>query len=92
VLSQSTTIERVDHKIGVYLQMPVAQTAQSPLEWWKKEESILSKLARRYLCICATSVASEHAFSAAGYIGSKLRSCLKPEKIDQLTFLSRNFD
>ena len=95
VSSQSTSVERVEHEIDVYLQMPVFDTDQSPLEWWKKEESqfpILSKLARKYLCICATSVASERVFSTAGYIGSNLRSCLKPEKIDKLTFLARNLD
>ena len=61
VSSQSTSVERVEHEIDVYLQMPVVDTDQSPLEWWKKEESqfpILCKLARKYLCICATSIAS----------------------------------
>ena len=92
---QTTIAEKVNNEFDIYMQMPVANTDQSPLDWWKKEElqfPLLSKLARNYLCICATSVASEQVFSAAGYINSNLRSCLKPEKINQLTFLSRNLD
>ena len=93
-VSVKTTIaEKVNNEFDIYMQMPVANTDQSPLDWWKKEDlqfPLLSKLARKYLCICATSITSERVFSTAGYINSNLRSCLKPEKIHQLTFLSRN--
>ena len=88
-------LERVNQEVDSYLQMPVVDIDQSPLEWWRRQKSefpLVSRLARKYLCICATSVASERVFSAAGHIGSNLRSCLKPSKIDQLTFLARNLD
>ena len=93
--TQSSVLERVNQEVDNYLQMPVVDIDQSPLEWWRRHKSefpLVSRLARKYLCICATSVASERVFSAAGYIGSNLRSCLKPNKIDQLTFLARNLE
>ena len=93
--TQSSVLERVNQKVDSYLQMPVVDIDQSPLEWWRRHKSefaLVSRLARKYLCTCATSVAFERVFSAAGYIGSNLRSCLKPSKIDQLTFLARNLD
>ena len=93
--TQSSVLERVNQEVDSYLQMPVVDINQSPMEWWRRHKSefpLVSRLARKYLCICTTSVASERVFSAAGYIGSNLRSCLKPSKIDQLTFLARNLD
>ena len=91
--TQKSMLEMVNQETDRYLQMPIIDIDQSPLEWWRREESqfpLLSRLARKYLCICATSVASERVFSAAGHIVSNLRRCLKPGKVDQLTFLARN--
>ena len=88
-------LERVNQEVDIYLQMAVVDIDQSPLEWSRRHKSefpLVSRLARKYLCICDTSVASERVFSAAGYIGSNLRSRLKPSKIDQITFLARNLD
>jgi len=39
VPSQISCVERVEHEIDVHLEMPVVDTDQSPLEWWKREES-----------------------------------------------------
>lgn len=46
----------------------------------------LSKLARKYLCIPATSSPSERLFSACGNVVTCERSCLKPAKLDMLVF------
>ena len=97
LLIQRSMFERVNQEeIDGYLQMPVVDVDQSPLELWRREQTqfpMLSKLARKYsICVCATSVASERVFSAANYIASNLRSCLKPTKINQLTFLQRNLN
>ena len=52
----------------------------------------LSSLARKFLCICATSVASDHTFSIGGNIVTSKRNCLKPHTVDQLVFLAQNLD
>ena len=43
----------------------------SPLAWWKVHEvnfPLISRLAKKYLCIPATSTASERVFSAGGNV------------------------
>ena len=64
-----------------------------PLAWWKTNEGKfprIAKLARKYLAIPASEVASERSFSVAGLTVSKLRSALDPDNVDQLTFLHHN--
>ncbi len=66
---------------------------EDPLIWWKQNclnLPILSQLARKYLCVCATSTSSERLFSAAGNVVTPLRAHLKPDKVEMLTFLSKN--
>ena len=66
---------------------------QKPLLWWKQYSSqfpVLSKLALKYLCIPATSVSNERAFSAAGHVIKSKRSCLLPEHANMLVFLAQN--
>lgn len=66
---------------------------EDPLIWWKRNYlnlPIISQLARKYLCVCATSSSSERLFSAAGNIVTPLRAHLKPDKVEMLTFLSKN--
>ena len=75
------------------MQLPVPDIDDNPLKWWKFEESrlpTLSKVARKYLCVCATSVESERTFSTGGNIVTKKRSSLKPNKVNQLIFLAKN--
>lgn len=62
------------------------------MQWWKKQVGLplLSALAKGYLYIPATSVASEKVFSTAGDIISSKRSLLHPDHVDQLIFLKKN--
>jgi hypothetical protein len=53
-----------------------------PLLWWQAHASefpILCEMARDFLTIQATSVASEQVFSIAGHTITKTRNCLLPE-------------
>ena len=61
------------------------------LSYWndaQKRLPILSVVARKFLGITATSVASERVFSKTGYIVSDRRALLKPSKVQELTFLN----
>ena len=65
----------------------------NPLEWWRQHMANfpqVASLAKKYLCIQATSAPSERAFSTSGNIITCRRSALKPERVDQLVFLARN--
>ena len=45
-----------------------------------------------HICIPATSVPSERAFSTGGNIVNAKHSCLLPENTNMLTFLAQNLD
>jgi len=65
-----------------------------PLEWWKEYESqypFLSTLAKRTLCIPASSAASERLFSAAGLTLANDRAHLVPYVAENLILLRKNW-
>ena len=87
--------EKIEAEITRYLDLPVVDDMDSdPLEWWKHEAKhflpVLAVLAKKYVCICGTSVPSERLFSKSGYITNALRRRLLPEKVNTLTFLPMN--
>jgi hypothetical protein len=58
-------IEYLD-EYKIYQSLPLSDQDTNPLEWWKQHQSQfpnLSRMARDYLAIPATSVPSEEAFS-----------------------------
>lgn len=66
----------------------------NPPDWWKRKQTtypLLSNLAKHYLCVPATSVASERVFSTAGDLVTAQRSCLSGEQVDKLIFLKKNY-
>ena len=72
-----TAEQKAKEEIERYLQCPQAGTESDPLGWWKLQAplcSALSKLARRFLCICATSAASESHFSVSGNVVNSKRN------------------
>lgn len=59
--------------------------------WWKEHEKCypsLSKLARKFLAVPATSTSSGRVFSSAGNIVRPSRSCLSFEMISALVFFT----
>ena len=65
-----------------------------PITWWRERAPtypIISRLAKKYLVIPAYSVLSERIFSLARNIVTKKRANLKPENVDRLIFLHKNF-
>ena len=90
---QLTTLEKVKKEIDKYVDSAPVDPACDPLNWWKKEaESFpaLAILARKYLCLCGTSVPSERLFSKGGYIVNGMRCRLTPDKVNMLLFLAKN--
>lgn len=68
---------------------------EDPLQWWKERQTIyphLAKLAKKYLCVIATSVPSERLFSKAGQLISERRSRLKGKNVQNILFLHCNYD
>ena len=93
--SGMSPLEKAKIEMTMYLQYPQLDFADCPLGWWKKEAlylPMLSTLAKKFLCICATSVSSERVFSTGGNIVTSKRNSLKPHVVDQLIFLAKNLD
>ena len=64
-ISKLTRLEKANNELVMYLQYPQLEIDECPLIWWKKEcihLPMLSSLAQKFLCICATSVASERTY------------------------------
>lgn len=65
----------------------------NPLSWWRENSQSyprLSKVARDYLTIPASSASSERVFSSSGKILSDLRTSLKADTLAGLTFMYTN--
>lgn len=61
-----------------------------PLLWWKTHSiqlPLLSSVAKKLLCVPATSVPCERVFSDAGNIVTKRRAALDPDHVNTLTCL-----
>ena len=85
--------QRINAEMQIYLNRPKLDLEDELLLWWKHHATeflILAKLVRKYLCVCATSAASERLFSMSGNIVTPRRSCLKPDKVNMLVFLANN--
>lgn len=76
-----------------HTEAPLPLACKNPLTWWKLRATQyvhLSELAKKILCIPATSVPSERVFSVAGNIINEKRSRLKSDNVDKLIFLYEN--
>ena len=94
-LASDNPQEAAKKEIQQYLTLDAssADNPIDPVKWWKTycmQLPFLSSLAWKYLCIPATSVPSERAFSVSGNIITSKRSCLHPENAEMLTFLAHN--
>ncbi|KAL3972516.1 desumoylating isopeptidase 1 [Sarotherodon galilaeus] len=87
------TAERLSSELSSYVNSPPADSECDPLSWWKVHTvnfPHISRLARKYLCIPATSSASERLFSTGGNVVTCQRSSLKPASVNMLVFLTKN--
>ncbi|XP_070814650.1 ADP-ribosylation factor-related protein 1 isoform X1 [Chaetodon trifascialis] len=83
----------IEAELNSYLLAKPLDMDEDPLLWWKKYQENYPRLidmARKYLCVPATSSPSERVFSAGGNIVSCERSCLAPDMVNKLVFLAKN--
>ncbi|XP_068244012.1 zinc finger BED domain-containing protein 4-like [Palaemon carinicauda] len=76
-----------------YLEEPIIPRDEDPLKWWKMHSVLFPKLhalAKKFLCIPATSVPSERLFSKAGELISHRRSALSDKNINMILFFNKN--
>jgi len=81
-------------EVASYLALPKVHPDDCPLLWWKTNKtrfSVLSKLARKYLAIPATSTPSERLFSEAGNVMTIKRTQLAPNTLENLVFCKKNW-
>lgn len=77
-------------ELRTYLERNVILRKDDPMIEWENSKTIypeLYKLARKYLCISATSVPSERLFSKAGATVSQSRNRLLGSTLSKLLFL-----
>ena len=77
-------------EIERYKRMRSEPFKSDPIEFWKKQQYAfpgLSRVARKYLCIPATSASSERTFSTTGAMVCEKRNRLKTDIISTVVFL-----
>ena len=85
--------QQVMSELDNYITASKLDFEEDPMNWRKShniEYSLLARLAKKYLCACATSLPSERLFSTSGNIVTPNRCSMKPDKVYVLTFLTRN--
>ena len=88
--ADTPTINKPNLEMANYEKDTVLERDQDPLKWWKNDGSLmpeLQKLAKKYLCIPATSTPSERLFSKAGELISQRRSNLSDKNVNTVLFL-----
>ena len=92
-IDKTTFKDVVQSELLRYKTEPSISVDQPPLHWWSTHQHLypnVGKLARKYLCVVATSVPSEQLFSTAGNVISVKRAALLPENVEKLIFLHDN--
>lgn len=102
MMSMEALTGKVKIEFETYLKLPRLpiketdnETFTCPLQWWKKHEKLLptlSQIAKRLLCIPATSAPSERVFSAAGLTIANDRASLMPDHAADMIFLRMSWD
>lgn len=93
--TRPTDRERLSKELDDYMNEANEPEDCNPLDWWSRSTSMVrfptvALVARAYLAIPATSVASERLFSKCGLVISDRRASLSPAHVEQIVFLSQN--
>ena len=91
--TKKTLTNQAQLELDKYLQLPVIQRKDDPLEWWKSNKDnfpLMQAAAKKHLGTPSSSVFSERMFSEAGTIFDDRRSRLLPNRGEKLLFLHHN--
>ena len=80
-------------EVAFYYEEGVVPEDSDNLEYWKinrKKFPLLSRLARKFLCIPVSSATSERVFSTAGNVVSERRTNLSIDNIEILAYMKEN--
>ena len=83
----------LENQLQSYLAAEVIDIEENPLLWWKNNGERfphIANIARKMLCIPATSVPSERVFSDAGNIITTKRAQLKCDFAEKLILMYHN--
>lgn len=84
---------KINREISLYIEFLKVPYEQDPLKWWCLNCTtypFLSVLAKKFLTIQATSVASEWVFSKGGLVVTDYRASLTNDHVSELVYLSMN--
>jgi hypothetical protein len=87
--------EIIRDEVAQYLAQPAVGVAKDPLEWWRMHKSlfpVLARLARKFLCIPATSAPVERVWSTAGNVVTRRRARLSDDLVDSIVFCHENIE
>ena len=72
----------------LYFALPDAHLVADPLEWWPRHEKLLpslSRMARQFLGVPASSAAVERLFSGVGKDFAKQRQGMTEQTLEEIT-------
>ena len=81
----------VESEMERYVRDKTIGSKDDPLQWWKVNQNlypVMCVVAKKYLCVQATSTTAERAMSLLGNIVSKKRCQLSDEHVNRLSYLS----
>ena len=85
----------IEDQLRLYKCHPKIFFKDPPLVWWAQNQKsfpLVAKVARKFLCIPATSASSERVFSVAGRVIEKRRNRLTGNNAEDLIFLHESWD
>lgn len=93
ITSRPTGRDKLCKELDDYMLEPNELENSNSFNWWSVNKARfpnVAAVARAYLAIPATSVASERMFSKCGLVVSDRRSKISPLHTEQIVFVSQN--
>lgn len=93
VVGQNNTSVASIIEVDKYLGESLLNRQLDPLKWWSDRKALyprLFEMAKKRLCIPATSVPSERIFSKAGLVLNTKRTRLTSDKLEKIIFIQAN--